>query len=103
MRFGMRSDIENPNIKNYAIDEIQADINQSVGKSMRAARDRNDPDFRRLNPYNLDFIKNRLPRKRVSEASEIIPLIKLLTSKDGEMMAGTSVTIDACETKAYNY
>ena len=51
----------------------------------------------------LDFIKNRLPRKRVSEASEIIPLIKLLTSKDGEMMAGTSVTIDACETKAYNY
>ena len=42
--------------------------------------------FERLRNNNkevyLDFIKNRLPRKRVSEASEIIPLIRLLASKD---------------------
>ncbi len=63
--------------------------------------------FERLKKNNkkvyLDFIKNRLPRKKVSKASEIIPLIKLLASKEGEMMTGTSITIDACETKAYNY
>ena len=63
--------------------------------------------FERLKKKNkkiyLDFKNNRLPRKRVSKASEIIPLIKMLSSKEGEMMAGTSVTIDACETKSYNF
>ena len=77
MRFGMRSDIENPNIKNYAIDEIQADINQSVGKSMRAARDRNDPNFRRFNPYNLDFIKNM----GLMRAKQLTPRARELADK----------------------
>ena len=62
--------------------------------------------FERLKLNNnkayLDFKNNRLPRKRVSKASELMPLLNLLTSKKGEMLAGSSITIDACETKAYN-
>ena len=50
----------------------------------------------------LDFENNKLPRKKVAKASEMMPLINLLTSKEGEMLAGSSITIDACETKSYN-
>jgi len=62
--------------------------------------------FERLKLNNkkayLDFENNKLPRKKIAKASELMPLINLLTSKKGEMLAGSSITIDACETKAYN-
>ena len=62
--------------------------------------------FERLKLNNkkayLDFENNKLPRKKVAKASEMMPLINLLTSKEGEMLAGSSITIDACETKSYN-
>ncbi len=48
-----------------------------------------------------EFIENRLPRKKMGEASEIIPLIALLASRDASMMAGSCVPIDAGEGLAY--
>lgn len=63
--------------------------------------------FERLKKNNkkiyLDFKNNRLPRKKIAKASEFMPLLELLTSKKGEMLAGSSITIDACETKSYNF
>jgi NAD(P)-dependent dehydrogenase (short-subunit alcohol dehydrogenase family) len=63
--------------------------------------------FERLKKNNLkiynNFIKFRLPRKRIANANELIPLIEILCSKKGQMLAGTSITIDACETKSYKF
>ena len=50
--------------------------------------------------YN-QFIKDRLPRGRMGDAQELIPLIKLLTSPAGSMMAGCVVPIDAGEGRYY--
>ena len=62
--------------------------------------------FERLKLNNkkayLEFKNNKLPRGKVAKASELMPLIDMLASKKGEMLAGSSITIDACETKAYN-
>lgn len=49
----------------------------------------------------LDFVQSRLPRGRMGMASELIPLIKLLTSPAGSMMAGCVVPIDAGEGHYY--
>ena len=54
------------------------------------------------NPEAYDqFIKDRLPKGHMGEASELIPLIKLLTSPAGSMMAGCVVPIDAGEGRYY--
>lgn len=49
----------------------------------------------------LDFVQNRLPRKRMGMASELIPMIELLTSPAGSMMGGSVVAMDAGEGKYY--
>ena len=49
-----------------------------------------------------NVIKKRLPRKKVGNAEELLPLINLLCSSEGSILAGSSISADACETKAYN-
>jgi len=48
-----------------------------------------------------EFINTQLPRKKISQAKEIIPIIALLASDKGSMMAGCCVPIDAGEGRAY--
>lgn len=48
-----------------------------------------------------NFIEERLPRKAMGEAQEIIPLLMLLCSDAASMMAGCMVPIDAGEGRAY--
>ncbi len=48
-----------------------------------------------------DFTATRLPRGRIGEAEELIPLLLLLAGDGASMMAGTMVAIDAGEAVAY--
>lgn len=48
------------------------------------------------------FIEERLPRKVMGKAREIIPMLLLLCSEDASMMGGCLVPIDAGEGRAYN-
>lgn len=48
-----------------------------------------------------EFIEERLPRKVMGDAAEIIPLLMLLCSDAASMMAGCMVPIDAGEGRAY--
>jgi len=48
------------------------------------------------------FIEERLPRKIMGEAKEIIPMLLLLCSEGASMMGGCLVPIDAGEGRAYN-
>jgi len=48
-----------------------------------------------------DFIAKRLPRKRLADVSELIPLIKFLCSDEASMMGGCMVPIDAGEGLSY--
>lgn len=50
-----------------------------------------------------NFIKTRLPRKKIGNAEEFLPLINLLCSSGGAILAGSSISADACESKAYNF
>jgi 3-oxoacyl-[acyl-carrier protein] reductase len=63
--------------------------------------------FERLKKNNIkifnEFKNNRLPRKKIAKAEEFLPIIEILCSKKGEMLAGSSITIDACETKSYKF
>ena len=47
------------------------------------------------------FIEERLPRKVMGDAKELIPIINLLCSEGASMMGGCLVPIDAGEGKAY--
>lgn len=47
------------------------------------------------------FIQDNLPRNKIAETEEIIPLILFLASEGASMMAGSCVPIDAGEGKAY--
>ena len=47
------------------------------------------------------FIQDNLPRNKIAETEEIIPLILFLASEGASMMAGACVPIDAGEGKAY--
>lgn len=47
------------------------------------------------------FAAERLPRGRIAEGEEIMPLLFLLTGEGASMMAGTCVAIDAGESHAY--
>lgn len=56
----------------------------------------------RANPEAYaEFTDKRLPRGRMGEAAEILPLIELLIGEKGSMMGGSVVPIDAGEGKAY--
>jgi 3-oxoacyl-[acyl-carrier protein] reductase len=61
--------------------------------------------FRRLEARSpdvvKDFVERRLPRRRVGDAGEILPLIFLLAGPEASMMAGSCVPIDAGEGVAY--
>jgi 3-oxoacyl-[acyl-carrier protein] reductase len=48
-----------------------------------------------------EFIKEKLPRGKIAEAEEILPLILLLAGDAASMMAGSCVPIDAGEGKSY--
>jgi 3-oxoacyl-[acyl-carrier protein] reductase len=47
------------------------------------------------------FIKKQLPRRRLADARELIPLLAFLCSDDASMMSGCLVPIDAGEGRAY--
>ena len=47
------------------------------------------------------FIKDRLPRKVMGNAKEVIPMLLFLCSKHSSMMGGCMVPIDAGEGKSY--
>ena len=47
------------------------------------------------------FVEEKLPRSQMATAEDILPLIFLLASPGGSMMAGSCVAIDAGESKAY--
>lgn len=47
------------------------------------------------------FIENRLPRKKIADAEEILPLVALLAGAGASMMAGSCVAIDAGEGVSY--
>ena len=47
------------------------------------------------------FAAERLPRGRIAEGEEMLPLLFLLTGPGASMMAGTCVAIDAGESHAY--
>ena len=50
--------------------------------------------------YNK-FIKERLPRKKMGNVNEILPMLLFLCSKYSSMMGGCMVPIDAGEGKNY--
>jgi 3-oxoacyl-[acyl-carrier protein] reductase len=49
-----------------------------------------------------NFIQGNLPRKKIAEAEEVVPLILFLASDAASMMSGSCVSIDAGEGKAYS-
>lgn len=56
----------------------------------------------RRNPQAVaDFIERRLPRKRLAEAEELLPLLLFLCGDAASMMGGCLVPIDAGEGKAF--
>lgn len=48
-----------------------------------------------------EFIEERLPRGRMGEPAEILPLLEFLLSEKASMMGGSVVPIDAGEGRAY--
>lgn len=52
-------------------------------------------------PAYEEFIKERLPRGKMGEAAELIPLLKYLASPEASMMGGCVVPIDAGEGHYY--
>jgi len=66
----------------------------SPGNSMDRLKKKNIKDYRK-------FIKTRLPREKMGEVEEILPMLLFLCSKHASMMGGCLVPIDAGESKAY--
>lgn len=48
-----------------------------------------------------EFIKDQLPRGKIAEAEELIPLLMLLAGDDSSMFAGSCVPVDAGEGRSY--
>jgi 3-oxoacyl-[acyl-carrier protein] reductase len=48
-----------------------------------------------------EFVEKNLPRKKIADADEVLPLIFFLASKSASMMSGCCVPIDAGEGKSY--
>jgi 3-oxoacyl-[acyl-carrier protein] reductase len=66
----------------------------SEGNAMWRLKERN------LQAYEA-FIAERLPRKKMGDALEIVPLVKFLCSSAASMMGGCMVPIDAGEGRSY--
>lgn len=66
----------------------------SPGNSMARLQEVNPEAYQR-------FIEERLPRKVMGDAKEMIPMLALLCSEDASMMGGCLVPIDAGEGRAY--
>jgi len=49
-----------------------------------------------------NFIETKIPGKKIRNAEKFLPLINLLCSSEGEILTGSSILADTCETKAYN-
>ena len=64
------------------------------GNAMLRFKIKNIKDYKK-------FIKKRLPRNKMGDASEIIPIILFLCSQHASMMGGCMVPIDAGEGIAY--
>lgn len=64
------------------------------GNAMARLQDKNPDAYRK-------FIDERLPRKVMGDASELIPILILLCSDGASMMGGCLVPIDAGEGRAY--
>ena len=68
----------------------------SSGNSMDRLKKKNIKSYR-------NFIKTRLPRKKMGDVEEILPMLLFLCSKHSSMMGGCLVPIDAGEGKAYQF
>ncbi len=66
----------------------------SLGNSMARLQEVNPEAYQK-------FIDERLPRKVMGDARELIPMLVLLCSEDASMMGGCLVPIDAGEGRAY--
>jgi len=66
----------------------------SPGNSMARLQEVNPEAYQK-------FIEERLPRKVMGDARELIPMLALLCSGDASMMGGCLVPIDAGEGRAY--
>ncbi len=66
----------------------------SPGNSMARLQEANPEAYER-------FIEERLPRKVMGDAGELIPMLALLCSEDASMMGGCLVPIDAGEGRTY--
>lgn len=66
----------------------------SPGNSMARLKEVNPEAYR-------NFIEERLPRKVMGDARELVPMLALLCSEDASMMGGCLVPIDAGEGRAY--
>lgn len=64
------------------------------GNSMERLKKKNLKNYKR-------FIKTRLPREKMGEVDEILPMLLFLCTKHASMMGGCLVPIDAGESKAY--
>lgn len=49
-----------------------------------------------------DFLNTRLPRKKMGLAEELIPILRLLVSKEASMMGGSVIAVDAGEARYYS-
>lgn len=47
------------------------------------------------------FIKDKLPRKKIAQPENMLGLFKLLLSNDGNMLTGSSITIDFSESNSF--
>ena len=50
--------------------------------------------------YNK-FIKNKLPRKKISKPEDLLGLFKLLISEEGNILTGSSITADYSESNSF--
>ena len=67
---------------------------QCKGNAMERLLERNPEAY-------ADFIQTRLPRGKMGEATELIPLLRYLVSPEASMMGGCVVPIDAGEGHYY--
>ena len=91
-------------VKSLAINLIKDNV--IVTGLLPGAFEAKDNAFERLKKKNYkvykNFIKKRIPGKKIRNAEEFLPLINLLCSSEGEILAGSSISADACESRAYN-
>ena len=66
----------------------------SPGNAMARLQENNPEAYRR-------FIEERLPRRIMGDAKELIPMLVILCSEDASMMGGCMVPIDAGEGVSY--